>query len=50
MKRLVLAVLSVFMLISCSVKKNVLIIGDSISIGYTPFVKEALAKKSKCGS
>lgn len=46
MKRLVLAVLSVFMLISCSVKKNVLIIGDSISIGYTPFVKEALAKKA----
>lgn len=27
-------------------KPKILIIGDSISIGYTPFVKEALAKKA----
>lgn len=31
-----------FILVSCEEKKNVLIIGDSISIGYTPFVREAL--------
>lgn len=36
-----------FLLISCSVNKSkILIIGDSISIGYTPFVQEKLAKKA----
>lgn len=27
-------------------KKNILIIGDSISIGYTPYVKESLSKQA----
>lgn len=35
-----------FLFSSCNQKKDVLIIGDSISIGYTPFVKEDLASKA----
>lgn len=46
MKEIILTTLFVFMLVSCNDKKNVLIIGDSISIGYTPFVKEALADEA----
>lgn len=46
MKKILLTTLLVLMLMSCNDKKNVLIIGDSISIGYTPFVKEALADEA----
>ena len=39
-----LAIISLFLLTGCKQKeKNVLIIGDSISIGYFPFVKEAMS-------
>lgn len=47
MKHIVFAFLMLFLL-SCepAEKPNILIIGDSISIGYTPFVVEALAEKA----
>ena len=49
MKKIILSlfVICIFMLTSFSEKKSkILIIGDSISIGYTPFVKENLIKKA----
>jgi len=47
MKRYILAFL-VFILLSCadSSKPKVLIIGDSISLGYTPYVKELLSDEA----
>ncbi len=43
MKRFILILTAFFILTSAeNAKPKVLIIGDSISIGYTPFVKEAL--------
>lgn len=43
MKNVICLVLLILSIISCGdKKKNVLIIGDSISIGYTPFVAESL--------
>lgn len=42
-----LGIICIFMLTSFSEKKpKILIIGDSISIGYTPFVKEYFLKKA----
>ena len=49
MKKIILSlfVICIFMLTSFSEKKpKILIIGDSISIGYTPFVKENLIEKA----
>ncbi len=45
MKRLLLALVAALVILVSAApeKKNVMIIGDSISIGYTPFVTEALA-------
>ena len=47
MKNLVFTLL-VLLFFACepAEKPNILIIGDSISIGYTPFVKEALVDKA----
>ena len=39
--------ISLFLIFTnCSSKKNVLIIGDSISLGYTPFVETSLAEEA----
>lgn len=47
MRKLLLIFICTLAFISCnSEKKNVLIIGDSISIGYTPFVREALQEQA----
>lgn len=47
MKKMFYLSLMVFILTGCgTTKKNVLIIGDSISLGYTPYVKQALAEKA----
>lgn len=45
-KILLLLSLSVLIMSGTSHKKKILIIGDSISIGYFPFVKETLADKA----
>lgn len=43
MKNFIYLIIPLFFLYSCEdKKKNVLIIGDSISLGYTPYVKEIL--------
>lgn len=45
--RAIYFLICVFVLIGCQKeKKNVLIIGDSISIGYTPFVRDALQEEA----
>jgi len=38
--KVILACLLLMLIAACSSKKEVLIIGDSISLGYTPFVKK----------
>jgi lysophospholipase L1-like esterase len=45
-KTLLLLCLSILILSGAPPKKKILIIGDSISIGYFPFVKEALADEA----
>ena len=46
LKRLTFLLLLVFSTAFVTDKPNILIVGDSISIGYTPFVKERLAEKA----
>jgi lysophospholipase L1-like esterase len=47
MKNILLLCLSIVLLSGTPPKKKILIIGDSISIGYFPFVKEALADNAE---
>ncbi len=44
-KLIVTPLIFILVLTGCTQKPKVLIIGDSISIGYTPFVKESLSSK-----
>lgn len=47
MKKILLLCLSIALLSGAPPEKKILIIGDSISIGYFPFVKEALADNAE---
>ncbi len=42
----ILILASVFVFMGCTSRKKVLVIGDSISIGYTPYVKEKLKSEA----